>query len=137
MSGTDTTAEEHRCLSCGRKITSADSVAAGRGSGCRAKIRAAAKATDLSAWTGSQLEDARMAIEDGAVVPTARPGVFHVVSSDGAEVHLTHPDGCNCPNGLRTRPPRPYWHRCAVAIVMAAHAPAQTPTPTAGLALAA
>jgi hypothetical protein len=108
----------HRCMSCGRKITSAESIATGRGGGCRAKIRRAARKADLSAWSESQIEEARLAIEDGAVVPTARPNVFQVVSSDGAEVHLTHPDGCNCANGLRTRPPRPCWHRCAVAIVM-------------------
>jgi len=135
MASTDTTTEPHYCL--GRKITSAASIAAGRGAGCRAKIRRAAKAADLSAWTESQIEDARTAIADGAVVPAARPDVFHVVSSDGTEVHLTHPDGCNCANGLRTRPPRPCWHRCAVAVVMAAHAPAQTPTPAAALGLAA
>ena len=130
MDSSETTTEPHRCLGCGRKITSPESIAVMRGSGCRAKIRRAAKAADLSQWTESQIEDARQAIEDGAVVPTGRPGVFNVVSSDGTEVHLTHSDGCNCPNGLRTRPPRPCWHRAAVAIVLAADttaAPARLP----------
>jgi hypothetical protein len=49
------------------------SIAAGRGGGCRAKIRKAAKAADLSAWTPGQLEDARLAIADTAVVPADRP----------------------------------------------------------------
>jgi Family of unknown function (DUF6011) len=117
---TSATAEVHRCLSCGRRITSAESVAAGRGSGCRAKIRKAARAADLSAWTEAQIEDARQVIEDGAIVPAARADVFWVVSSDGSEVHLTHRDGCNCAAGLKTRQPRPCFHRAAVALVLAA-----------------
>ena len=45
-----------------------------------------------------------------------------VVSTDGSEVHLVHPHGCNCTSGLKTSQPRPCWHRCAVAIVLASHA---------------
>jgi hypothetical protein len=111
-------ATETRCLRCGRKIKSGL-----YGGKCAAKVRAAAKATDLSAWTPAQVEDARQAIEDGAVVPSNREGVFHVVSNDGSEVHLVHPHGCNCTSGLRTLPPRPCFHRCAVAIVLASQAP--------------
>lgn len=118
------TETEHRCLGCRRPIRSAESIATGYGAGCRAKFRKAARTADLSAWTESQIADARQAIEDGAVVPSTREGVFHVVSSDGTEVHRTAERGCNCTNGLQTRPPRPCWHRCAVAIVMAASAPA-------------
>ena len=120
MTSTETTTQVHRCLSCGRKITSAASVASGRGSGCRAKIRRAARAADLSAWTESQIEDARQVIEDGAIVPAGRPDVFWVVSSDGSEVHLTHRNGCNCASGLKTRQPRPCFHRAAVTLVLAA-----------------
>jgi hypothetical protein len=122
--GTDT---EHHCLGCRRLIRSAEALATGYGSGCRAKIRRAARTTDLSAWTESQVEDARQAIEDGAVVPSTRPGVFHIVSSDGTEVHLTAERGCNCTSGLQTRPPRPCWHRCAVAVVLAASTSATAP----------
>jgi hypothetical protein len=120
---TETAPADHRCLSCGRKITSAESVAARRGSGCRAKIRKAAKQADLSAWTPGQVDDARELIEDGGIVPAGRPDVFWTVSSDGSEVHLTHRDGCNCPAGLKTRQGRPCYHRCAVEIVLASHAP--------------
>ncbi len=122
MSSTETTETIHRCLSCGRRIRSAESIAAGRGKGCRAKIRRAEREADLSAWTDSQLEDAHQAITDGAVVPTTREGVFHVVSSDGTEVHLTHPNGCNCAAGMKTRQPRPCYHRAAVVIVLASTA---------------
>jgi hypothetical protein len=114
-----TATEPARCLGCRRPIRSAESIATGYGAGCRAKIRAAAKTADLSAWTDSQVEEARQAIEDGAVVPSTRPGVFHVVSVDGTEVHRVHRGGCNCTSGLKTHQPRPCWHRCAVAMVMA------------------
>ena len=52
--------------------------------------------------------------------PSNRDGVFHVVSTDGSDVHLTARHGCNCTNGLQNKPPRPCVHRCAVAIVTAA-----------------
>jgi len=123
MTGTASTetAAEARCLrpGCGRKLTDPKSVALGMGPRCAAKVRAAGEAADLSAWTPAQVEDARQAIEDGAVVPSTREGVFHVVSADGSEVHLVHRDGCNCTAGLKTHHPRPCWHRCAVAIVTA------------------
>jgi hypothetical protein len=123
-------------LRCGRKLRSAEALARGYGEGCWRKVRKAAVQVDLSAWTASQVEDARQAIEDGAVVPSNREGVFHVVGGDGTEVHLSHRDGCNCQNGLKTRQPRPCWHRCAVAIVLASKAPAAlaaVPAPVAAL----
>jgi hypothetical protein len=119
--------ETSRCLGCRRPIRAAESLATGYGAGCRAKIRKAAKTADLSAWTPAQVEDARQAIDDGAVVPSTREGVFHVVSSDGSEVHRTAEHGCNCTSGLKTRPTRPCYHRCAVAIVLATSAPAPRP----------
>jgi hypothetical protein len=128
-----TSTETARCLGCRRPIRSAESIATGYGAGCRAKLRKAAKQADLSAWTESQIADARQAIEDGAVVPSTRENVFHVVSKDGAEVHLTHRNGCNCESGLKTRQPRPCFHRCAVAIVLAAQAPAPAPAPVLAL----
>ena len=120
MTGTEDTAKtENRCLRCGRKIK-----AGSYGPKCAAKVRAAAKDADLTPWTPAQVAEARQAIEDGAVVPSSREGVFHVVSVDGTEVHLVHRDGCNCTSGLKTHQPRPCWHRCAVAIVLASPAPA-------------
>ena len=135
LSGMSNATETPRCLGCRRPIRSAEALATGYGAGCRAKMR---KAADLSAWTESQIEDARQAIEDGAVVPSTREGVFHVVSKDGAEVHLVAREGCNCENGMKTRQPRPCWHRCAVAIVLASQAPAASkPAAPAPVALPA
>lgn len=128
-------AETPRCLDCRRPIRSAESLATGRGAGCRAKIRKAARQADLSAWTPQQVEDARQAIEDGAVIPSTRKGVFHVVSSDGTEVHLVHRAGCNCTSGLKTLPTRPCFHRCAIAIVLASQAPAAEVTAPAQVAV--
>jgi hypothetical protein len=120
--------ETRKCLGgCGRTLRSAEAVARGYGSRCWAKVRKAARTADLSAWTPSQVEEAEQAIEDGAVVPSTREGVFHVVSVDGSEVHRTAEHGCNCTSGLKTRQPRPCWHRCAVAIVLATSAPAPRP----------
>jgi hypothetical protein len=124
MTSTETAQEPRRCLGCRHLIRSAESLATGYGAGCRAKMRAAAKVADLSAWTPSQVEEARQVIEDSAVVPSTREGVFHVVSSDGSEVYRTHRDGCSCTNGLLTRPSRPCWHRCAIAMVLGITAPA-------------
>ena len=127
MTSTPRTAEEHCCLSCGRRITSAASIAAGRGSGCRAKLRSAAKAADLSEWTPRQVEPAVELISDGGVVPTARPGVFRTVSTDGSAVYMTSASWCGCAAGLKAKA---CYHRCAVAIVLATSAAAAA-TPAA------
>ena len=119
-------AHEARCLrpGCGRVLKSAESRARGYGRRCWAMVLNAARTADLSPWTASQIAEAEQAIEDGAVVPSTREGVFHVVSSDGTEVHLVHRNGCNCTSGLKTRPARPCYHRAAVTIVLASQAPA-------------
>lgn len=125
---TSATTETRKCLGgCGYTLRSAKAVARGYGARCWAKIRKAATTADLSAWTPAQIEEAQQTIEDGAVVPSTRKGVFHVVSSDGTEVYRTAEHGCTCSNGLLTRPSRPCWHRCAVVIVLAASAQAPRP----------
>jgi hypothetical protein len=136
MSTASTQEHEAHCLRCHRPLKSAESIARGYGAGCWAKVRNAERTADLSAWTESQIEDARQAIEDGAVVPSSGPGVFHVVSVDGTEVHRTHRNGCNCTAGLKTHQSRPCWHRCAVAIVLASQAPAKPVVPATAPALA-
>ena len=108
------TAEPARCLGCRRVVRSAGSIATGYGRACRAKMRHTVRTADLSAWTAAQIEDAQLAVTDGAIVPGTREGVFHVVSSDGAEVYRTHRHGCTCANGMLARPARPCWHRAAV-----------------------
>lgn len=117
MTSTETPAEQARCMRCGRRLFSAKSVAAGYGTGCRARIRAAAKLAALAAWTVQQLEQARELIEDGGVVPTSRPGVFRTVSSDGEEFHLTAAEACNCPAGLKSKL---CYHRAGVVMMLGA-----------------
>jgi hypothetical protein len=117
---TDTQQDEVPCLACGHPVFSEASRARRIGSGCYRKLRAAFRTADLSQWTPAQVAETMQAVEDGAVVPSNREGVFHVVSTDGTEVHLVHRDGCNCTNGLQNKPPRPCWHRCAVTIITAA-----------------
>ena len=108
-----TAAEPHRCLRCGRRLRSAASITAGYGTGCRARIRAAAKLADLAAWTARQVEQARELIEDGGVVPTVRPGVFRTVSTDGSAVCLTSARWCGC------AAKRECYHRAGVLLVLA------------------
>jgi hypothetical protein len=114
---TATSTEPARCLRCRRPIRSAEALATGYGAGCRAKIRRAAKSAGLSAWTDRQAEDARELIDDGGVVPTAKPGVFRTVSTRGDAVYLTSASWCACPAKKEC------YHRAAVEIVLASHAP--------------
>lgn len=117
----ETSCETRKCLRCGRMLRNAEAVARGYGSGCWAKVRAAAETADLDAWTVRQLEDARELIEDGGVVPTAKPGVFRTVGSSGTAVYLTSARFCGCRAG---RKGKACYHRAAVVIVLAASATA-------------
>jgi hypothetical protein len=138
MATSDTPAGTRNCLRCGRALRNAAAVAKGYGKGCWRKVRQSELTVSSSPWSTAQIEDAHLAIVDGAVVPSGREGVFHVVSSDGSEIHLTHRDGCNCVAGLKTLPPRPCWHRRAVTVVLAASgASAEAPAPRAAIALPA
>jgi hypothetical protein len=113
----------HRCLrpGCGRKLTSSESIARGYGPRCAAKIRAAGKAADLSAWTPRQVEQARELIEDGGLVPAGRDSVFLAVSTDGTEVYRCAAEFCECPAGQKDTH---CYHVCAVTVTLAASAPA-------------
>jgi hypothetical protein len=116
---TSTAQPTARCLrpGCGRKLTSAKSVATGYGPVCRARIRAAAMAEAVKGFAAAQIDKARELIADGGIIPTNRPGVFRAVSSKGDETYLTHRDVCNCPAGLRARP---CYHLAAARILTAA-----------------
>lgn len=131
MNVPETTPEVHRCLrpGCGRKLSSPESIARGFGGGCWRKVRQAEKSADLSAWTPQQVEQARELIEDGALVPAGREGVFLAVSTDGGEVYRVTAGLCQCPAGEKGHQ---CYHRCAVAIVIAASA-APAPAPAAVL----
>lgn len=104
---------EGHCLRCGRHTANV------YGSGCSAKIRAAFRVTDLSAWTPRQMADAAELVWDGGVVPTSRPGVFRTVSHDGERVYLTSVNGCTCQAGQGDKA---CLHRCAVVVILATYA---------------
>jgi hypothetical protein len=131
MAASDTPAETRNCLRCGRKLRSAEALARGYGDGCWRKVRTAERTADLSAWTPSQIAEAEQAIEDGAVVPSTREGVFHVVSSDGSRVHLVTRDHCSCTAGMKTLPGRPCYHRLAVLLILGPVAAGPLPVRTA------
>jgi hypothetical protein len=114
-----TNSEHEHCLApgCGRRLYCTTSRARGYGWGCWRRIRAAAKAqalaAKLAAFTARQIEAAREAIEDGAVIPAAIIGWFHVVSSDGSEVYEGTASNCPCPAGAEC------WHRAAMIMAAA------------------
>jgi Family of unknown function (DUF6011) len=86
------------CLRCGRVLTAAASVSRGLGRTCRARIAAAAQVADLSEFHGWQVDKAREAIEQGAVVPSSRQGLYAAVASDGVLTYLVdaHERSCTC-----------------------------------------
>jgi hypothetical protein len=113
------TGEHEHCLApgCGRRLICAASRARGYGWGCWRRIRAAGRAqalaAKLAAFTARQIEAAREAIEDAAVIPAAVIGWFHVVSSDGSEIYEATSETCPCAAGKEC------WHRAAVLMVTA------------------
>jgi hypothetical protein len=114
------TGDHEHCLrpGCGRRLYCAASRARGYGWGCWRRIRAAALlealAAKLAAFTARQIDQAREAIEDAAVVPAAVPDVFHVVSSDGTEIYDATAESCPCPASKEC------YHRAAILMVLAA-----------------
>lgn len=109
-------AERIACQDCGRRIWAAASVAAKRGSGCRAKLRAAVRASDAKA---EQIAKAAELIDDGGIVPVSRPGIYAATSSDGTTIYVVNlPDQtCTCPAGQHGR----YcYHLVAATILNAA-----------------
>lgn len=87
-----------RCLRCGRRLTARRSVTLGFGRTCRARIAEAAQAVDLSAFHDWQVDKAREAIEQQAIVPSSRPGLYAAVSGDGVTVYLVDAaeGSCTC-----------------------------------------
>lgn len=99
----NTTGEHEHCLApgCARPLYSKASRARGFGWGCWRRIRAAARiealAAKLAAFTARQVESAREAIEDAAVIPAAVIGWFSVVSSDGTAIYEATAESCPVP----------------------------------------
>ena len=72
----------------------------------------------LDDYKPAQIDKAREAIEQQAILPTKRPGIYTAVSSDGTTHYLVHASGCTCPAGQRGK--YVCWHRAGVAILTAA-----------------
>lgn len=111
------TTQTVRCLGCGRTLTSATSIARRRGPVCHARVAAAARTTPQPGYKPEALDKAADLIEQAAIVPARRPGLYHTVSSDGTTTYLTHACGCTCPAGRRGRA---CYHRAAARILDAA-----------------
>ncbi len=116
MSETDRAPKTTKCFRCGRTLRSANSIAAGVGPTCSARIATAAKTSTEKA---AQVAKAVEAIELGGIVPLARRGarVFRSVSSRGDATYLTAAHNCNCPAGLKSRS---CYHTLAVQLITAA-----------------
>ncbi|MFE9391217.1 DUF6011 domain-containing protein [Streptomyces sp. NPDC006784] len=107
--------ESVNCLRCGRKLTSATSIARRYGKGCAARIRHTRE--DVAGFKPEQVAAARELIEDGAIV-AIRNRVFRAVSSDGTRLYLTAPEACNCAAGLKAK--HMCFHRIAARLLLAA-----------------
>jgi hypothetical protein len=97
-----TGSEQTACKGCGRALTSAASIARGRGRTCHR--RAVAEAT----YSAAQVAKAQEVVELGAIAPTGerttrRHLVFAVVASDGVARYRTTCTACTCPAGRKAR----------------------------------
>lgn len=93
-------ADHARCLrpGCGRCLTAPASIARGYGRTCAARIKAAAQTADLGGFHAWQVAKAGEAIEQGAIVPSSRQGLYAAVASDGVLTYLVdaHERSCTC-----------------------------------------
>jgi hypothetical protein len=108
------------CRRCGRHLRTAESVARGIGPKCLAREKSeAATVAGTGRFTVSQINKAVELITTGGIVPSARPLLWFVVSSDGRETYLvnTIEDTCTCPAGERDVL---CYHLAATAIIEAA-----------------
>lgn len=105
-----------KCLRCGRRLTSAKSIATGYGPTCGAKIRKAA--AGLDGIKPRQIDRAQELIEQGGIAPVRGRRIFRAVSNDGTRTYLTAPQACTCAAGLKGR--HLCFHRIAAIILAAA-----------------
>lgn len=104
------------CKRCKATLTSARSIARGRGAHCEREYRRE-QAVQAAGFKAAMVAAAREIIADHAIVPIRGRRVFEVVSSDGTGRYKTAPQACTCPAGLRGR----YLckHRAAATILAA------------------
>jgi hypothetical protein len=113
--------ETGTCQSCGRRLTSAASIARGRGPKCSAKVRRAARLVvdliDAAGYKPHQLVSAVELIEDAAIVPLPVAGAYVAVSTDGHEFYECTAHTCGCPAAEHDRK---CYHRLSATILDAA-----------------
>lgn len=102
------------CTACGRPLRSARALRRGYGWRCYAKVLRAARV--LEASRNMAAAKAAQALLDGAYVRHPHKAVWQVVSSDGSQVYLTHPNGCTCRAGLHDKL---CWHRAGAEVLAA------------------
>lgn len=110
----DATTNHTNCLRCGRKLTSAKSIALGYGPTCHRKIRKST-ANQAAAYKPEAIAKATELIEQGGILPLRGRRVFAVVSSDGARTYRTAVQGCTCAAGIKGR--HVCYHRVAAHIL--------------------
>lgn len=118
MTSTSTTTASARCIECGRIITSAASIARGRGKGCAAKVRRAAATATTEGFTTKQVDAARELVEDAGIVRLRR-NIYLTVSTDGTRVHRTTATRCTCEAGIKGRA---CYHQLAVRLCLGGYA---------------
>jgi hypothetical protein len=125
MSGEAGQVATARCH-CGRLLRAAKSVSRGFGPRCWAKIAAATRSTDLSAFSAAQAAKAAEAIEQLAVVPLSRPGIYGHVSGDGTATYVvdTREQSCTCKAGQNGR----RCYHLAAGLILDGAAPARRRT---------
>lgn len=106
------------CTRCGRKLTSAKSVADTMGRTCKAKVAATSKTAAVATFKPAQVAKAQELIADGGIVAIRGRRVFRVVSTSGDATYLTAPAACNCAAGLKSV--HACYHRIAATILAAA-----------------
>lgn len=118
MNAAAATHQHANCLRCGRRLSSAKSVATGYGPTCTRKVKAAAQAAAVSAFKPAQIAKAQELIADGGIVAIRDRRIYRTVSSDGTRTYLTAPQACNCAAGLKAK--HACFHRIAATILTAA-----------------
>lgn len=115
MNAAATTHQHSNCLRCGRRLSSAKSVAAGYGPTCTRKVKAAAKAQVVSQYKPTLVAKAEELIEQGGIIALRGHHVFQVVASNGTDTYKTAPQGCTCAAGVKGK--YVCYHRIAAHIL--------------------
>lgn len=102
-----------KCRRCGSHLRSAASITRGYSARCWKLARREAVEAAIADFSPAQQDKAMELIADGGLVPTARPGMYRAVSSDGTAVYLAGADICSC---LASQNDRRCYHQASARI---------------------